>query len=390
MDNEDEEEEACPLCMQPLDETDLSFFACPCNYQVCLFCVHYIMEQMNGKCPACRTEYVEASFRYDATRAQQYRERAAAKKKGSGDRDKGSQKRDEKSHEEQERDLRARHAEQLKQRKGRGGRRDLSEVRVVQRNVVHVIGLTANIAKAEVLRRPEFFGQYGKLSRVTVSKAPTQAKFAGNSHGTPVYSAYLTFDKPDEAHVAIQAVDGFAVDGQMLRASFGTTKYCRKFLEGEKCERKDCNFLHKLVDENGYDKGSGKGNKEGRGREAKDAAREQRETREREPKEREAGGRERDKDRRSERDRHDSGTGAAAEPSKEKRADRERHDSGAQDRRPERERHDETGKVKASANHAAGSGAAAKEADEVSGSQALAKAMKEIDKDKRPDRKSVV
>ena len=91
----------------------------------------------------------------------------------------------------------------------------------------------------------------------------------------------------------IQAVDGFAVDGHTLRANFGTTKcptsegfasqalelpirYCRKFLEGEKCERKvsayhkpicrlyfniasawisqrpageDCNFLHKLADE---------------------------------------------------------------------------------------------------------------------------------------------
>ena len=22
--------------------------------EVCLFCVHYIVEQMNGKCPACR------------------------------------------------------------------------------------------------------------------------------------------------------------------------------------------------------------------------------------------------------------------------------------------------------------------------------------------------
>jgi len=76
MDNEDEEEETCPLCMQPFDETDNSFFACPCNYQVCLFCVHYIMERMNGKCPACRQDYAEGSFRYDALRAQRFRERA--------------------------------------------------------------------------------------------------------------------------------------------------------------------------------------------------------------------------------------------------------------------------------------------------------------------------
>lgn len=55
--------------------------------QVCLFCVHYIVEQMNGKCPACRQaaclcthfrkfffhtkpsgkDYVESQFRYDAS-----------------------------------------------------------------------------------------------------------------------------------------------------------------------------------------------------------------------------------------------------------------------------------------------------------------------------------
>jgi len=183
--------------------------------------------------------------------------------------------------------MRARHAEKLKGK----GRKDLAEVRVVQRNVVHVIGLTVNIAKADILRCPEFFGQYGKLLRVTVSKVPTQSKLPGSNQSVPVYSAYLSFEKPEDAYVAIQAVDGFAVDGHTLRANFGTTKYCRKFLDGEKCDRKDCNFLHKYVDENGHDKGGspgkgagkpaaqdgngkdakgGKGGKEGKGKDGKD------------------------------------------------------------------------------------------------------------------------
>mmetsp|Transcript_47032 Transcript_47032/g.122403 ORF Transcript_47032/g.122403 Transcript_47032/m.122403 type:complete len:1119 (+) Transcript_47032:95-3451(+) len=274
----DDEEDSCPLCMQPLDETDHSFFACPCNYQVCLFCVHYIMEQMNGKCPACRQDYAETSFRYDARQAQHFRERVADKRKANEkEKHKVANPRvDDKSSEEQERDLRARHAEQLKQRKGRSGRRDLNEMRVLQRNVVHILGLTANIAKAEVLRRREFFGQYGKLSRVIVSNVPMQAKLAGNNaanNATPLFSAYLTFENAEDAHVAIQAVDGFNVDGHVLRASFGTTRYCRKFLEGQTCDRKDCGFLHKLVDENGYEKGSGKGQKE-RPKEAREKDRE--------------------------------------------------------------------------------------------------------------------
>ncbi|CAE7242004.1 Cnot4 [Symbiodinium sp. CCMP2592] len=138
-----------------------------------------------------------------------------------------------------------------------------SRFQTVQRNVVHVIGLTTNVAKAEVLKCPEYFGQYGKLLRVTVSKLPVQSKSHNGEKSIPVYSAYLTFEKPEEASVAIQAVDGFAVDGHTLRANFGTTKYCRKFLEGERCERKDCNFLHKLADESN-EKGNWKGGKDGR------------------------------------------------------------------------------------------------------------------------------
>lgn len=43
--------------------------------------------------------------------------------------------------EEQERDMRVQHAEKLHQRNGR----NMAEVRVIQRNVVHVIGLTVNV-----------------------------------------------------------------------------------------------------------------------------------------------------------------------------------------------------------------------------------------------------
>ena len=30
----DEDETTCPLCCEPMDETDLALFPCPCNFQV--------------------------------------------------------------------------------------------------------------------------------------------------------------------------------------------------------------------------------------------------------------------------------------------------------------------------------------------------------------------
>lgn len=45
-------------------------------------------------------------------------------------------------------------------------RRDLSNMRVVQRNLVYVTGLPAGLDSEEVLRKPENFGQYGKIYKV--------------------------------------------------------------------------------------------------------------------------------------------------------------------------------------------------------------------------------
>lgn len=207
---------------------------------------------MNGKCPACRQDFEESKFRHEAVRPQKTREKVDKKKNN-----------DNKEKERPDRGGPKRNRNE-KTREGRGKRGDLSELRIVQKNVVHVIGLMPSIAKPEVLKRSEFFGQYGKLSRVTVSKVPMQAKMGGGSNNTsPVYSAYLTFERQEDAQIAIEAVDGYTMGNHMLRANFGTTKYCKKFLEGEKCERKDCIFLHHKVEDN-RDKGGGRGNRRGK------------------------------------------------------------------------------------------------------------------------------
>ncbi|RLN59217.1 hypothetical protein BBJ29_003813 [Phytophthora kernoviae] len=58
---EEEEPDCCPLCMEELDITDQTFNACPCGYQVCLWCWHQIKNEYNGLCPACRQPYAELS-----------------------------------------------------------------------------------------------------------------------------------------------------------------------------------------------------------------------------------------------------------------------------------------------------------------------------------------
>ena len=65
----------------------------------------------------------------------------------------------------------------------------------------------------------------------------------------PSYGAYITYSSPRESATAILAIDQFVLHERMLRASFGTTKYCSYFLNGQKCTNRDCLYLHELYDE---------------------------------------------------------------------------------------------------------------------------------------------
>ena len=79
-----------------------------------------------------------------------------------------------------------------------------------------------------------------------------------NSPHGPSYSAYVTFSKPCEASIAILSLDDKMIDNHVIRASFGTTKYCSFFLKGIDCNNKECLFLHKWADENDIISGDGK------------------------------------------------------------------------------------------------------------------------------------
>lgn len=105
-----------------------------------------------------------------------------------------------------------------------------------------MIGLAPEIASEEVLKSPEFFGQYGDLTKVVVNThSPYNATKAG-----PSYSAYLTYSHPRESAIAILSVDQFMFMDRMLRASFGTSKFCQFFMNGQKCTNKDCLYLHEI------------------------------------------------------------------------------------------------------------------------------------------------
>ncbi|KAF3859442.1 hypothetical protein F7725_021841 [Dissostichus mawsoni] len=206
----------CPLCMEPLEIDDVNFFPCTCGYQICRFCWHRIRTDENGLCPACRKPYPEDPAVYKPL-SQEELQRIKNEKK---------QKQTE------------------KKQKITENRKHLASVRVVQRNLVFVVGLSQRLADPEVLKRLEYFGKFGKIHKVVINNSTSYAGSQG-----PSASAYVTYLRSEDALRAIQCVNNVVVDSRTLKASLGTTKYCSYFLKSMQCPKPDCMYLHELGDE---------------------------------------------------------------------------------------------------------------------------------------------
>ncbi|XP_050408018.1 CCR4-NOT transcription complex subunit 4 [Patella vulgata] len=213
-----EEQVECPLCMELLEIDDINFYPCTCGYQICRFCWHRIRTDENGLCPACRKQYPE-----DPAEFKPLTEDILLKIK----------------RERRQKDVQ-------KKQKAAENRKHLANVRVVQKNLVFVVGLSQRIAEAEVLKKHEYFGKFGKIHKVVINQSTS---YAGSQASGPSASGYVTYYKSEDALKAIMHVNNIHVDGRTLKASLGTTKYCSHFLKGTQCLKSDCMYLHELGEE---------------------------------------------------------------------------------------------------------------------------------------------
>ena len=96
------------------------------------------------------------------------------------------------------------------------------------------------------LRSNDYFGQYGKISKIVIVKRTS------TSRKSPVIGLYVTYHRKEDAARCIGAVDGALSPGgggDFMRASYGTTKYCMTFLRGQTCSDHGCMSLHEWGEE---------------------------------------------------------------------------------------------------------------------------------------------
>ncbi|PWA39996.1 nucleotide-binding alpha-beta plait domain, Zinc finger, RING/FYVE/PHD-type [Artemisia annua] len=108
------------------------------------------------------------------------------------------------------------------------GRKDLSSVRVIQRKMAYIIGLPLSLADEDLLQRKDYFGQYGKVTKISLSRTAggTLQSFVNDT-----CSVYITYSKEEEAVRCIQSVHGYVLDGRYLR---------------QPCNNVACLYLHSI------------------------------------------------------------------------------------------------------------------------------------------------
>ncbi|CAH1418311.1 unnamed protein product [Lactuca virosa] len=217
----EEGEKTCPLCAEEMDLTDQQLRPCKCGYEICVWCWHHIMDMAEkdnteGRCPACRTPYNKEKIVGTASKCERLVTGMSVEKKQKSQ--KGKTKTSE-------------------------GRKQLGSVRVIQRNLVYIVGLPLNLADEDILQQKEYFGQYGKVLKVSISRTAAGAiqQFANST-----CSVYITYSKEEEAIRSIQSAHGFILEGRTLRVCFGTTKYCHAWLRNMPCTNADCLYLHEF------------------------------------------------------------------------------------------------------------------------------------------------
>lgn len=196
----DDDEEYCPLCIEEFDLSDKNFRPCTCNYQICQFCYNSLKNTYEkSTCPNCRRPYDDSKIQYKIPTAEELKlDQLNKSKKLAAARRKETEKKEVES----------------------SNRRNLAGVRVKQQNLVYVIGLEPSkkdeSSLMDLLRGKDYFGQYGPIDKIVVSKPKPGAVNQG-------IGVYVTFKNKEDAATCINCVDGSSNGDKILRQVFQPT-----------------------------------------------------------------------------------------------------------------------------------------------------------------------
>lgn len=121
---------------------------------------------------------------------------------------------------------------------------NLKNMRITVKTILFVIGIPKelkNLSSTE-LSSEKYFGQYGRIVKLTVNDKP----YNKSSNNGCVYSIHINYQTERECSLAMLALHDKILNNNKIKASFGTTKYCKNFVEDKPCYNNECLYYHKI------------------------------------------------------------------------------------------------------------------------------------------------
>ncbi|KAH0791921.1 hypothetical protein GPJ56_004105 [Histomonas meleagridis] len=191
-------EKLCPLCISNLTDGEYEFYPCPCGYQVCGFCFNRLLEEKEPKCPYCRRPY-------DANASKRV----------------GEQYRPVSTNSDQS-----------------------TPVYYLSSKIVQIIGIPSELLSKETLVKPEYLGQYGKISKISISNHPSNKLIIQSQ--SP--SVFVKFKSKQSADSCVMALDDYVLGQDRLQATISIVERCPHALRGNTCSnKKQCLKIHREI-----------------------------------------------------------------------------------------------------------------------------------------------
>jgi CCR4-NOT transcription complex subunit 4 len=206
-----------------------------------MWCWHRIRESETGLCPACRTPYGDDPHQFTAVDVEEVL-KANKEKEAAAKREKHNQQQTTKDDQTAPSIVDVSNALSIEAPRDRSS---LANMRVIRRNLIYAVGMPPNVATEEILRRPEYFGQYGKIAKIVINRSSAGPLSTAEARRASA-SAYVTFVHKEDTLACILALDGFYLENRNIRASYGTSKYCSAFIKNVRCNNPECTYLHEM------------------------------------------------------------------------------------------------------------------------------------------------
>eukprot|EP01053_Blabericola_migrator_P004349 Blabericola_migrator_1__4348@NODE_233_length_11060_cov_144_333303_g198_i0_p1_GENE_NODE_233_length_11060_cov_144_333303_g198_i0NODE_233_length_11060_cov_144_333303_g198_i0_p1_ORF_typecomplete_len931_score196_44zfRING_4/PF14570_6/4_7e16zfC3HC4_3/PF13920_6/8_8e07zfRING_2/PF13639_6/0_0011zfC3HC4_2/PF13923_6/0_0029zfUDP/PF14569_6/0_011zfRING_5/PF14634_6/0_0077Rtf2/PF04641_12/0_02zfC3HC4/PF00097_25/0_04ProkRING_4/PF14447_6/0_014ProkRING_4/PF14447_6/4_1e03RRM_1/PF00076_22/0_18zfANAPC11/PF12861_7/0_28Ba len=225
----------CPICFEVMNDTDLALLPCPCDYQVCLWCLQRIRQQENNRCPQCRREYEDANYRRVPISALMSRRVTEETDSVAS----SSQHYDSKSTTNYSKN------ESRRSSLCPGHETDYQDGQRFGKHptICRLYNCPPSLLNAQILSQFRYLGKYGRLLSVVICAVKNPDR----------NTAFATYAKEEDAVLAQQDIAKYGARSsdtslKGIRFQIGAARHCIQALRGMVCANDGCPFIHGTVD----------------------------------------------------------------------------------------------------------------------------------------------